>query len=103
MSKATKPKKAEEVIEIPQNVVESTRSVEEVQAVEPSQFEVIKAETKPVTLAGKTVPISASGKARLINTRTNRIITGFVDYKIALEQTKLFPHIKIVNENEQKG
>lgn len=57
-------------------------------------------ETKPVTLTGKTVPLSATGKVRLLNTNTNRIITGLIPQKLAQDQVNQFPHIKIVNEAE---
>lgn len=57
-------------------------------------------EIQPVTLTGKTVPLSATGKVRLLNTNTNRIITGLIPQKLAQDQVNQFPHIKIVNEAE---
>lgn len=57
-------------------------------------------ETKPVTTTGKTVPLSASGKVRLLNTNTNKIITGLIDQKLAQAQVSQFSHIQIVNEAE---
>jgi hypothetical protein len=62
----------------------------------------MKTEVKPVTIAGKSVPISASGKARLLNTRTNKIITGFIDFKLAEQQVKDHKHIEIINEEEYR-
>lgn len=67
---------------------------------QPIELEATNEENKPVTLTGKTVPLSATGKVRLLNTSTNKIITGLIDQKLAQEQVNQFKHIQIVNEAE---
>lgn len=65
------------------------------------QIEATIEDIKPATLTGKTVPLSISGKVRLLNTKTNRIITGLIDQKLAQAQVNQYPqHIQIVNESE---
>lgn len=100
---ATKPTKKVEVKK------EEVQPIEEVQQTidvpsEPIQdgiqIEATIEDIKPATLTGKTVPLSISGKVRLLNTKTNRIITGLIDQKLAQAQVNQYPHIQIVNESE---
>ena len=79
----------QEIIEVPSEPIQ-----------EGIEIEATIEDIKPVTLTGKTVPLSISGKVRLLNTKTNKIITGLIDQKRAQEQVNQFPHIQIVNESE---
>jgi hypothetical protein len=58
---------------------------------------------KPVTIQGKTVAPHASGKAYLRNKVTMKLITGLIDYNLALNQIKQYPHIEMINEEQLRN
>ena len=89
-----RPKKVQE------NEIEAVVEIEAVEPVTDEQgieLPTTNEAPKPVTLQGKAVPMSASGKAFHRNKITGRLITGLIDHKLAVETAKNFPNIEVVN------